>query len=478
MKIKTPALLLSSVLLLSTWQSSFAQEEFTNEQKEELVNNLAEALSQKYVLADEGARFSQLLLEKHQAGAFAETTSKAEFIEQLNENLYAITRDKHVSVRPQKTKQPQGRAMRRVVQPSEGGNAAQSGAQKKMVRVAGPQNNNKVASQIVERSAPGQSMKAMFGLPEGDSILTSKLPGNIGLMTVKDLLGSIEEVDSAMATLSDTDGLIIDVRPCPGGSGEISTQIASYFMPEGGALMRYHTRGEPVFTTRSVEFPPGTKRYLNKPVYLVTSESTGSACEALSYVLKYHDLAIVLGENSAGAGHALTAPMTPVGFGMVAFIPNTRPEHPRHKGGFEKVGVAVDIDASTPVAVDRAHQLILSELISKRTGQKSLTEALMSSINKTNALLLAQANERRKYQPLLGEYGESDALIYERGQLKLRLASGRKLPLKQVDDDLFDIVSIRSAQKVRIDRKANGDIKGISISPGQGQTMWKQKRRS
>lgn len=478
MKIKTPALLLSSALLLSTWQSSFAQEGFAKGQKEELVNSLADALSQKYVLADEGARFSQLLLDKHQEGAFSGTTTKAEFIAQLNKSLYAITRDKHVSVRLQKSKQPQGRVMRRVVQPGEGGNATPSGAQKKRVRVAGPQQNNNASSQLAERNSPGQSIKAMFGLPEGDSILTSRLPGNVGLMTVKDLLGSREEVDSAMAKLSDTDGLIIDVRQCPGGSGEISTQIASYFMPEGRELMRYHTRGEPVFSTRSVEFPAGTKRYLNKPVYLVTSESTGSACEALSYVLKYHDLAIVLGENSAGAGHALTAPMTPVGFGMVAFIPNTRPEHPRHKGGFEKVGVAVDVDASTPVAVERAYQLILSELISKSTEQKSLTEALMNSINKTNSMLLAQASDRRKYQPLLGEYGESDALIYERGQLKLVLASGRKLPLKQIDNDLFDIVSIRSAQKVRVDRNASGDIKGISISPGQGQTMWKQKLRS
>lgn len=470
MKLKTPAFLLSSVLLLSGWQHCFAEEVFSSAQKDVLVNSLADAIAQKYVLADEGARFSQQLLKQHSDGVFDDATSKNEFVDQLNKQLYSITRDKHVNVRPEQSQQGQGRVMRRVVQSGEGANSAQASPQKRMVRVAAPQGS--------EGAAASQSMKAMFGLPEGDSVATDTMPGNIGLITVNDLMGSIEDINKAMALVAETDGLIIDVRQCPGGSGRISTQIASYFMPEGGELMRYHTRGEPVFVTRSVELPDGAKRYLNKPVYLVTSGSTGSACEALAYVLKYHNLAVVLGEKSAGAGHALTAQLTPVGFGMAAFIPNTRPEHPNHKGGFEKVGVAVDIDASAPIAVDRAHQLVLSGLLNSDAGQPKLTKALMESINKTNTRLLSQARDRIKYQPLLGEYGDSDALIFERGQLKLKLAGGRKVPLKQLENDLFEIVSIRTDQKVRVDRSSNGDITGISISPAKGQNQWKQKRRS
>lgn len=468
MKISTVLLLLG--LLLSDWQECLAEEVFVSEQKDGIIAELSTALAEKYVLADEGAKFSKQLLEKHQQGTFNDAKSKAEFVAQVNQSLYAITRDKHINVRPQQTSAQPGRVMRRVAQPGADNNAAPADGQKRMVRRVAPSNSGE--------GAGNQSMKAMFGLPEGESLLPSILPGNIGLMTVKDLMGSVEEVNQVMEKLADTDGLVIDVRQCPGGSGMISTQIASYFSPEGSELMRYYTRGEPVVTTRSVQLPSGSKRYLNKPVYLVTSEFTGSACEALSYVLKYHDLARVLGEKSAGAGHALTAPMTSLGQGLVAFIPNTRPEHPNHKGGFEKVGVAVDIDASSPIAVDRAHQLVLSELMSKGDNKGALATTLLASINATNSQLLAQANSRREQQELLGEYGDNDALIFERGQLKLQLASGVKVPLKQLKKDLFQIVSIRTDQKVRIDRNAKGEVKGISISPGKGQTVWKEKLRS
>lgn len=455
MKIKTSAILLSSALLLSGFNTTFASTDFGKEQKDRVINKLAHAISTQYVLEDKGVKFSQQLLAKNSSGAYAESTTKDDFIQQLNKSLYQITNDKHVSVRPAASEKsgpgPQKRMMKKMVK---------AGPQKQMVKMA-------------PGSAPGQSLKAKFGMGDGPSIETDILPGNIGLLTVHDLMGDIADVDTSMAKLANTDGLIIDVRECPGGNGEISTKLSSYFMPEGEELMRHYTRGEPARVSLSVELPETARRYFNKPVYLVTSGFTGSACEALTFVTKYHDLATVVGENTAGAGHALTNALTPVGPELVAFIPNSMPAHPKHKGGFEKIGVPVDVNASASIAVDRAQQMILSELLASNANNPTLAKALKNSTDKTNKMLLEQVQNRRKYHALLGDYGDNRALIFEQGQLKYKTPRGRKIPLKQLDSDLFVMMSKRAPSKVRVERNANGEVTGISLSPQSGQTEWK-----
>ncbi|MCJ8270870.1 MAG: S41 family peptidase, partial [Psychrosphaera sp.] len=267
MKIKTSAILLSSALLLSGFNTIFASEpsvepsagknSFGKEQKDLIINKLAHAISTQYVLEDKAVKFSQQLLAQNSSGAYAESATKADFIQQLNKSLYQITNDKHVSVRPTGGKKsgqgPQKRMMRKMVK---------AGPQKKMVKME-------------PGSVPSKSLKAQFGMDDGPSMATDILPGNIGLLTINDLMGEVSELDASMAKLVNTDGLIIDVRQCPGGNGEISTQLSSYFMPEGEVLMSHYTRGEPARISTSVVLPDGASRYLNKPVYLVTSGFTG-----------------------------------------------------------------------------------------------------------------------------------------------------------------------------------------------------------
>ncbi len=474
MKIKTSTVLLSAALLLSGFNTSFASQtqtvksSFGKEQKDLIINKLAHAISTQYVLEDKGIKFSQQLLAKNSSGAYGESATKEDFIQQLNKSLYQITNDKHVSVRPAASekngKGPQKRMMRKMVKSQPQENADKSQPQRKMVRMD-------------PGASAGKSLKAQFGLPEGPSMATDILPGNIGLLTISDLMGEVSELDESMAKLANTDGLIIDVRECPGGSGEISTQLSSYFMPEGEELMSHYTRGEPARVSTSVVLPDGASRYFNKPVYLVTSGFTGSACEALTFVTKYHDLATIVGENTAGAGHALTSDLTPMGFGLAAFIPNSMPSHPKHKGGFEKIGVPVDVNASAPIAVDRALQLILSELLAKNSNSPTLAKALISSTEKTNKVLLEQVQNRRKYHALLGDYGDGRALIFEQGQLKYKTPRGMKIPLKQLDSDLFMMMSKRASSKVRVERNTEGEVTGISLSPRPGQTQWKALQR-
>lgn len=440
---------------------TLATSQFGIEQKKTVIENLAKAIKNEYVLDEEGLRFSQELSDRYRNDSFDDEETKEEFIQRINKRLFEITNDKHVSIR-QKSSTRNNSQGRRMIRKTDEGPAGQAGS-RKLVGAA-------------EQST--RSLKKQFGLPEGESISSRILPGNIGLLTVNDLMGTETEMHQSMAAVSNTDGLIIDVRSCPGGSGTISNLISSYFIEEGEPLMRYYTRGKEVEISQSAKLPTGAKRFQNKPVYIVTSGFTGSACEALSYILKYHNRALTIGEKSAGAGHALTRELTSIGSGLVAFIPNTRPEHPKHKGGFEKVGVATDIEIGAAVAVTKTHQIILSQLLEKYGNNEVLSNALIDNNKKLTKKLLAQGKESRITSELLGTYGGKVELMFEYGQLKFKGSSGRKLPLKRVSNDLFSIMHVRGGQKVRINRNADGMVVSISMSPRSGKTEWKEMAKT
>ena len=210
---------------------------------------------------------------------------------------------------------------------------------------------------------------------------------------------------------------------------------------------------------------------MGKPFYLVTSPSTGSACEALSFALKYHDLGIVYGENTAGAGHASTRGLTKIGFGLSAFIPNSKPEHPKHSDGFEKIGVTPDIQSTALLAVDRAYQLILSQLSMNSKNVAPLNNEIIKVTNKINRALIKQFKEARAYSQLVGRYSEKTQIVLQQGILKLRTSTGRQFQLTAVESDLFDIAFGRGRQ-VRVERDNSGNIKGVSLSPSPKQKEW------
>ena len=438
MNKKTSSVLFSVTLALSAFNPVWASEIFEIKQQGEVIEKLATALENRYVLEQEGKQFAEQLRKTFEAGTWSEITNKKDFIEALNTRLYQITRDKHVNIRQI--------------------SASNNQPTRKMVRI-NPSNQN------------GKVLRKKMGLPQGNSITSDILPGNIGLLTINDLMGNVSDIHLAMKTLQDTDGLVIDVRQCPGGKGQIAYNLASYFMDEGNLLMRYHTRGEPVHEQKSVVLPKGNKRYYNKPVYLVTSSFTGSACEALSYVLKYHNLATIIGENTAGAGHALTNALTSVGYGLEVFVPNTRPEHPNHHGGFEKIGVPEDIYSSPTLAITRAQQLILTKLMNDNPKNTTVANIFQSNALKLNNQLLQQAEDRKRYQPLISEYGKA-ALIFDQGELKYRSTTGRLIPLKANGNDEFISTIKRAPITVRIERDQHGEVTGIRLPTKPGQNEW------
>lgn len=124
------------------------------------------------------------------------------------------------------------------------------------------------------------------------------------------------EVDSALNQLKESNpkAIVIDLRENHGGSQYMMAHIASYFIPPDQELGRNVYRDEilpdekrsfptdPVRTLSENEIPL-EKRMLTQPIYILTSQNTLSAAEALTCHLKEHRQAIIIGEKTGGGAH-------------------------------------------------------------------------------------------------------------------------------------------------------------------------------
>ncbi len=400
--------LIASGLILTGFNPVFAEAELSKKQKSQVISNFAAALKDNYVLVKEGKRIGDELIARDNNGIFDQKNDRNEFSRELNRNIRELANDLHLQV----------------------------------------------------QSNQGESRRGPEG--SGPAVEASILDGNIGLLSVNILMGSEQDIHNSMNKLADTDGLIIDVRQCPGGEFNVVTSLVSHFLPEDETIITYYTRGQEPNVSKS-HLPDGQSRYTGKPVYVVTSAFTGSGCEELSFDLKYHNLGFVIGETTAGAGFGLSGEPVDLSNDFVAFIPDTNPVHPKYEGGFEKVGVTPDIEASSIVALDNAHQLILSEIYQANPNNQSVRNALLESSLKSAKLTKTWAENARIYREFIGQYGDNKSLVLEGGELKLGGVAGMMLILNPEELDMFGI-QFTPGQKLRINRDKKGEVESISIS--------------
>jgi hypothetical protein len=183
---------------------------------------------------------------------------------------------------------------------------------------------------IKKESTPHELQQAhAFDRANGYGLRSARrLPENIGYIDLAyfspdpDAGGAIA---AAMQIVSGTDALIIDVRRNGGGSAETMNTLASYFFSDVTQLSGVVEKVDGKTQERqhwSAPFVQGP-RYLNKPIFVLTSRHTHSAAEALAYDLKNYHLAKTVGDRASGDATTGTGELD-LGFGFSAFIPNGR----------------------------------------------------------------------------------------------------------------------------------------------------------
>lgn len=189
------------------------------------------------------------------------------------------------------------------------------------------------------------------------------LPGNVGYIRF-DLFAPPEFAGdtyaAAMAFVAGTDALIIDLRENGGSiSPDAIPMLATWFFERPTHLIDLKWNTEP--TPRQLwtwAHVPG-RRYLEKPVYILTSRRTFSGAEEFAYDLKNLGRATIVGDTTGGGANPGGTRRASDHFAV--FVPFGRVTSPVTGTNWEGVGVAPDI------AVSPAKALLTARLEAVRT---------------------------------------------------------------------------------------------------------------
>ena len=187
------------------------------------------------------------------------------------------------------------------------------------------------------------------------------LPGNIGYIRIGGFPTDSSEVrrtiDAAMATIANTDALIIDLRRNGGGDPSSLDYWMGYFFAHPTSLTEIHwMTPKPHVDRQWSSAKVGGARYL-KPVYVLTNAHTFSCAEQFTYDLKALHRATIVGENTGGGAnpgdfHRITDH-------FAVFIPTGRAYNPYTKTNWEHTGIAPDVATASADALVGAYTLAL-----------------------------------------------------------------------------------------------------------------------
>jgi len=208
------------------------------------------------------------------------------------------------------------------------------------------------------------------------------LPGNVGYLDFRyfaDPLLAGDTYAAAMAFIAHTEALIIDLRQSNGSiSEEALPWLLTYLFPKPVHLndIYWRSRDKRVeyWTKESV---PG-RRYLDKPVYVLTSGHTFSGAEELAYDLKNLKRATLVGDATGGGANPGGDRRADDHF--VVWVPNGRAISPITGTNWEGVGVAPDVAVPATRALNLAHRLTLKKLLADGPSDNDRQAALRNAL--------------------------------------------------------------------------------------------------
>ena len=346
----------------------FAQKDTSNQAKEEgtakkrpdrpidaktrhdAVKALIKAVEANYIFPDAAMEMSEMLSNRLQRDGYKSISSSREFAIRLTVDLREVCHDKHIGIDydhipiEDKKESPQERERRH----------------------------------FIERTVN-------LGLKK-----VEVLPGNVGYIDLRYFASpgrSGDTLSAAMTLVQHTGALVIDLRNNNGGSPAMVACMASYFFDKESVHMNdiYDRENDSTRQWWTLSYVPGP-RYIDKPVYIVTSRRTFSAAEAFAYNLQALKRATVVGETTGGGAH----PTMRVGIGkhFSAWIPAARATNRITKTNWEGHGVTPDIAVKADVALDTSYLRALKQLRQDKTF-----EPIESNIDRAIEDVTARLNE-------------------------------------------------------------------------------------
>jgi hypothetical protein len=192
-----------------------------------------------------------------------------------------------------------------------------------------------------------------------------RLDGNVGYLDVRRVAmpaNAGPAIAAAMELVAGTYALIIDLRRNGGGSVEGVVFWCSYLFDERPVHFNdiFHADTGETRQFWALPYVPGP-RYVDRPVYVLTSSHTFSGGEDFGYTLQALGRAQVIGETTGGGAHP-TRPF-PISAAVHIAIPFARSVNPVTGTNWQGTGVVPDVAVPEAQAYDTAYATALRHVL-------------------------------------------------------------------------------------------------------------------
>jgi Peptidase family S41/N-terminal domain of Peptidase_S41 in eukaryotic IRBP len=192
-----------------------------------------------------------------------------------------------------------------------------------------------------------------------------RLEGNVGYLDLRRVpvpANAGPAVAAAMELVAGTYALIIDLRRNGGGSPEGVVLWCSYLLTEQPTHLNdiFHADTGETRQFWALPYVPGT-RYVDRPVYVLTSDRTFSGGEDFAYTLQALGRAEVIGATTGGGAHPTR--MFPISAAVNIAVPFARSVNPVTGTNWQGAGVVPDLAVPEAEARDVAYARALRHVL-------------------------------------------------------------------------------------------------------------------
>lgn len=321
--IKPVLLCIFNLLIINCFSQEIT---LTPGDKEEIVNKLISEVNDGYIFTETAKKIEQSLRDSINNNSYDNINYQSEFAAVLTAQLINISNDQHFRVNYFPESIPYA-----ITNPED----------------ISPDDRERINNYEISKNFGFKSVK--------------KLKGNIGYIELASFMNpanASQTVASVFNKLSRTKALVIDLRNNPGGSPYMVQLISSYLLDEPSVLLNkiYWRKRQKTDEFWTLSFLEG-KRYLNKPVYILTSNYTFSAAEEFAYNLQQLKRAVVIGEVTGGGAHPVNFVQLSDHLGIS--LPMGTSINPITNTNWEGIGVIPDIQAPRENALKVAKKLAM-----------------------------------------------------------------------------------------------------------------------
>lgn len=210
----------------------------------------------------------------------------------------------------------------------------------------------------------------------------SRLKSNIGYIDLHAFgrpAQSAAKIAGAMALVSDTRALIIDLRKCGGGDPETVMLLANYFFDTPTHLNDIYWREGNHIERRWTQPNVAGPRYgSTRKIYVLTGPDTFSAAEDFAYALKSNRRATIVGTPTQGGGAHPGQPRR-INAHFMIFVPEGRAINPVTKTNWQATGVLPDLPSSEDRALNVA-QIEINKMVMATDPDPRAREAAKEQI--------------------------------------------------------------------------------------------------